>query len=81
MIEQYEYDNCNRMKYNPEFHFSHGKPFSASDLEYICKFHEVDGPRKVGFAIGKTEQTVSAKLNELKKKGLYQFYKNSNRYW
>ncbi|CAM5660806.1 DNA-entry nuclease OS=Lysinibacillus sphaericus OX=1421 GN=LS41612_04505 PE=4 SV=1 [Lysinibacillus sphaericus] len=36
------YDKYGRMQYHPEFHFSHGKPFSESELEYICKFYEVD---------------------------------------
>lgn len=76
-----EYDSLKRMKYHPEFHFSHGKPFTESDLEYICKFAEVDDSRTIGFAIGKTEGTVNRKLNELRKEGLYEYYKNLNKHW
>lgn len=80
-VDGIEYDNFKRMKYHPDFHFSHGKPFSESDLEYICKYYEVDHSRTIAFAIGKTEHTIRTKVNELKKKGLYEYYKNLNKHW
>jgi hypothetical protein len=79
--ESIEYDACERMKYHPEFHFSHGKPFTESDLEYICKYCGVDDTRTLAFAIGKTEGTVNRKLTELRKRGLFGYYKNLNKYW
>lgn len=63
------YDKYGRMGYHPEFHFSHGKPFSESDLEYICKFYEVDQARTLSFTIGKTEHTIRTKVDFLKKMG------------
>lgn len=75
------YDNLGRMRYHPEFHFSHGKPFSESELEYICKFYEVDHTRTIAFAIGRTEHTVQTKVTSLRKKGLFDYYKNLNKHW
>ncbi|GLC88230.1 DNA-entry nuclease [Lysinibacillus piscis] len=83
MAEEIEitYDKFGRMNYHPDFHFAQDKPFSESNLEYICKFYEVDDARTISFAIGKTEQTIRAKVTELKENGLYEYYKNRNKYW
>ncbi|CAM5662992.1 DNA-entry nuclease OS=Lysinibacillus sphaericus OX=1421 GN=LS41612_04505 PE=4 SV=1 [Lysinibacillus sphaericus] len=62
------YDKYGRMQYHPEFHFSHGKPFSESELEYICKFYEVNYTRMISFAIGRTEHTIRSKVDSLRKK-------------
>lgn len=75
------YDKQGRMGYNPEFHFAHGKPFTESDLEYICKFYEVDEARTISFAIGKTEHTIRKRVDILKKQRLFEHYKNLNKYW
>lgn len=82
-MEQVEisYDKFGRMQYHPEFHFSHGKQFTESDLEYICKFYEVDNIQCLAFAIGKTEHTIRTKVVELRKRGLYEHYKNLNKHW
>ncbi|MDR9794057.1 DNA-entry nuclease [Aeribacillus pallidus] len=76
-----EYDNFGRMKYHPSFHENRGKPFTESDLEYICKFYEFDGPELISLALGRTEKTIMTKVYELRKQGLYDYYKNLNKYW
>ncbi|WP_052523802.1 hypothetical protein [Geobacillus kaustophilus] len=76
-----EYDRWGRMKYHPEFHHNQGKPFTESDLEYLCKFYEIDGPKSISLALGKTERTIRTKVDQLKKRGLYEYYKNLNKYW
>ena len=75
------YDKFGRMHYHPDFHFSHGKGFTESDLEYVCKFYEVDEVRTISFAIGKTEHTIRTKVSDLKKRGLFEHYKNLNKHW
>lgn len=74
-------DKSGRMAYHPDYHFSHGLPFTESDLEYICKYYESDETRNIAFAIGKTEHTIRTKINHLKKNNLYDYYKNLNRHW
>jgi hypothetical protein len=79
--ESYHYDNQGRMKFHPEFHFSHGEPFSESDKEYMCKFWDVDEVQTIAFALGKTEATVRAKVAALNKIGLFEYYRNRNKDW
>ncbi|KOY81501.1 DNA-entry nuclease [Lysinibacillus macroides] len=69
------------MNYHPKFHFSHGKPFTERELEYICKFYEIDHVRTIAFAIGKTERAIHTKVQCLKRGNLYDYYKNRNKYW
>lgn len=75
-IDGIEYDKYYRMKYHPEFHPNHGKPFTDDDLEYLCMFYEVDNKRSIAFALGKTEHVCRAKYSYLNKKGMIDYYKN-----
>ncbi|MFU1797485.1 DNA-entry nuclease [Paenibacillus azoreducens] len=74
-IDGIQYDKQNRMVYHPDFHFSHSKPFSQEDLEYLCMFYEFDGARTMAFALGKTEHTLRVKYNRLKRAGLVEYYR------
>lgn len=75
------YDRCGRLKYHPDYHPNHGKPFTTEELEYMCKYFETDGRRMISMALGRTEHTISTKVTSLKRSGLYDYYKNLNRYW
>ncbi|EPY07445.1 hypothetical protein PAALTS15_09980 [Paenibacillus alvei TS-15] len=74
-LDGIEYDEQYRMKYHPDFHFSHGKPFTEEDLEYLCTFYEVDDARTMSFALGKTEHACRTKYSDLKKAGLITLYR------
>jgi len=76
-----EYDRVGQMKYHPEFHKNHKKSFTESDLEYLCKFYDVDGAKLISMALGRTEAAVRSKLSNLKKRGLFEYYKNLNKHW
>ncbi len=76
-----EFDKVGRIKLHPEFHPNHGKPFSESDLEYLCKYYEVDPIRTLAFALGRTEHTCTVRVWMLKKQGLFEYYKNLNKHW
>jgi len=71
----------NHPSYDPEFHHNQGKPFTESDLEYLCKYYEIDDIRTLSYAMGKTEKTLEDKVTELKKEGLYDYYKKMDKYW
>ncbi|MGM0806484.1 MAG: hypothetical protein ACQET8_17220 [Bacillota bacterium] len=75
------FDGHGRMKFHPDFHFSHGESFTDCELEYLCKYYEVDHARTLSFAMGKTEGTLRSKVDYLKKNGLYDYYKNLNKHW
>ncbi|MGG3884306.1 DNA-entry nuclease [Brevibacillus panacihumi] len=69
------YDSMGRIQYHPDFHFNHRKPFTQEELAYLCKFYEVDDSRTMAFALGKTEATIMAKVSDLKKQGLFEYFR------
>ncbi|WP_342510543.1 DNA-entry nuclease [Sporosarcina sp. FSL K6-1522] len=79
--EFYEYDAAGRMMYHPEFHFSHRIPWTESELEYLCKYYEIDGRDTISMALGKTVSSVADKMTYLKKRGLVEHYKRLNKHW
>lgn len=79
--EVYSYNEAGRMNYHPDFHPNQGKPFTAEDLEYLCKYYEVDHIQTMAFALGRTEASLIVKVGTLKRQGLYDYYKNRNKYW
>lgn len=75
------YDQYGMMRYDPEFHPNHRKPFTEDDLEYMCKYNEVDVRQTLAFALGRTEHTIRTKIIELKRSGLYDYYKTLGKHW
>ena len=77
-----QYDRHGRMVYNPEFHPNHRKPFTTDDLIYLCKYNDVDGPKLMSMALGKTEMTVANKVTNLRKSGQYEYFRSlSDEQW
>lgn len=64
-----EYDNFGRMKYNPEYHFNQGSPWSIEDKEYLIEWLDKIGLEEMSFALGRTESTISEKARVLRKQG------------
>jgi hypothetical protein len=81
LAEKVTYDNYGRMAYHPEYHSNHRKPFTEEELEYLCKFYKLDGPLSISLCLGRTEKTVMSKVYMLKRKGLFEYYKNLNKHW
>jgi hypothetical protein len=73
--EGIEYDNRGRLKYHPEFHPNQGERLNDEELAYLCKFYEVDSLKSLSLALGRTERTLTNKVNYLRKKGLFDYYK------
>lgn len=65
-----------RMRYNPEFHENHGKPFTVKELIFICSSWEGMKKADIAAAVGRTHGTVQSKVYLLKKKGEFEHYKN-----
>lgn len=80
-METVTYDRLGRMDYNPEFHHNHCTKFTEADLEYMCKFYEVDPIQRLSMALGRTEKTIRNRVRELRVKGKYEYYKNLNKHW
>jgi hypothetical protein len=80
-VDEVVYDSCGRMKYHPEFHDKQGTKWSKEDLEYLCKFAEVDDLETLGMALGRPITAIYEQLSKLKKNGKYEHYRKLNRYW
>lgn len=78
--EPITYDRLGRMNYNPSFHKRH-VPWTLEDLEYLCKFHEVDGIKTIALALERTEKTVGNMIYRLRKTGQYEQYRKLNRFY
>lgn len=81
MQDHLDIDRYGRMRYHPDYHHSHKKPFTEADLEYLCKFWEVDHRRTLSFALGRPETSLAMKVSALKRKGLYEYYKTLGKHW
>lgn len=76
IIDKIEYTSSNkRMRYNPEFHDKHNKPFTEDDYIYICSMWKNTKKLDISFALGRTVGSVCLKKYELKKNGLFEYYK------
>ncbi|MFJ5716566.1 DNA-entry nuclease [Neobacillus sp. NPDC093127] len=74
--EGIEYTASNhRMKYNPEFHENHGKPFTVKELAFLCSSWEGMKKADIAMALGRTHGTVLSKAYELKRKGQFEYFK------
>lgn len=65
-----EYDSCGRMKYNPDLHRNNGKPWSKEDIEYLINWYSKIGIEEMSLALERTEATIAAQVQKLRKKGL-----------
>jgi hypothetical protein len=74
--ETYDFDECGRMNYDPRFHFAMGKPYTVGELMYLCRFYEHDGVKSLAFALGKPEQALTNVVIQLRKKGMFEYFKN-----
>lgn len=75
------YDKNGRMGYSKDFHSRHGKEWTAEELEYLCKFYEIDGPFTISLALERTEMTILTKVHQLRRIGLFDHYKKRNRFY
>ena len=71
-----EYDRLGRMKYNSFFHDKQGTRFTKSEIIYICKFWGKDKTKNLSLALGRTETSLAKKIQMLKQKSQYEYYKN-----
>lgn len=71
-----EYVTSNtRMRYNPEFHENHGKPWSTEDLAYMCSSWDAHKKADIAMAVGRTHTTILTKVHKLRKSGQFEHYK------
>lgn len=64
------YDKCGRMQYNPEIHDKVGEPWSEEEIEYLVNWYDIIGAEEMSLALGRTEMSISNKVNSLRNKGV-----------
>lgn len=63
------YDRFGRMRYHPDYHENHGRPWLAKDEQYLIENYDVIGPEEVSFTLGRTIQTVMTYAFKLRRAG------------
>jgi DNA-binding MarR family transcriptional regulator len=71
-----EYDRQGRMKYHPDYHHNHNKPYTMKELSYICKHYKRGQVKSLALALGRTEHSIRVLVNKLRRDGLFEQYKN-----
>lgn len=74
--EKLEYTRLGHLKYNPLYHVEKGQKWTTDDLTYLCKYHDIDGLKKIGHALGRTPKTCASQLGNLRVSGMYDYYRN-----
>ncbi len=69
MSNPVEYDKLGRMKYNPDFHPRHKKPWCYSDELYLIDRYTLDGPEDVSMVLGRTIGVIMTRAHKLRKQG------------
>lgn len=63
------YDAMGRMNWHPDFHVPRKTPWTTSDEQYLIENYATLGPKEVGMVLGRTENTVTNRVCELRKAG------------
>jgi hypothetical protein len=74
-IHQVEYDNYGRMKYNPDLHDRQGTPWTHNELNYLIDWYDLIGVEEMSLALGRTEVSITHKVNVLRRQGRMSFPK------
>lgn len=75
------YDSQGRVMFHPALHPNTGKPWTEDELEYLCKFHMVDGLELMSYALGRTHMAINQKLVQLRKEGKYEYYRSISKFY
>lgn len=70
-----EYNSHGRMKYHPDYHENHGKPFTVKELSYMCSVWDSMKKADIALALGRTHGTVLSKAADLRKNGQFDYYR------
>lgn len=61
--------NSAMIKYDPELHPNHGKPWKTVDVKYLIDFYGKDSLASISLALGRTYKTVADRVYVLKQQG------------
>lgn len=69
-IAPVEYDKYGRMKSHPVYHVNQGKVWNEEDINYLIEWYSKIGVKEMSLALGRTETTITTKVNRLRKQGM-----------
>ena len=64
------FDAHGRMRYHPEFHANHNKPWLAKDERFILDSYYLLGPEECALSLERTIHSVMAYANRLRRQGM-----------
>lgn len=64
------YDQHGRMRYHPDFHPNHCKPWTTQDQKYLIEMYEKIGPDQCALNLGRTLTCIAGRVCKLRKQGL-----------
>ncbi|WP_433775304.1 DNA-entry nuclease [Bacillus wiedmannii] len=67
-----QYDAQGRMKYHPDYHPNHKKPYTTRELAYICKYYGFGKVKGIALSLGRTETTIRQLVNVLRNNGTFE---------
>lgn len=69
--ESIEYDKWGRMKFHPDFHFNHGKPYSLKESAYIAQNYRRGDVKNLAMVVGRTEHCIRSRVSYFRKSGQF----------
>ena len=69
-----QYDAQGRMKYHPDYHPNHKKPYSTKGLAYIYKYYGFGKVKEIALALGRTELMIRL-TSKYSPEGMFENYK------
>lgn len=69
MNQDVQYDSLGRMRYHPEYHGQHKKPWTNKEEQYLIEHYVSHGPEAVSLALERTINTVMDRACALRKAG------------
>lgn len=76
-VDGVKYTSSNkRMRYDPEYHENYYVKFTEDDLIYLCSMYDNTTKANIAAALGKTPNAILGKAHTLRKRGLFEHYKN-----
>ena len=70
MSSSIQFDAHGRVRYHPEFHPNHGKPWTTTEQRYFIENYARVGPEEISLALGRTIHSVMQKASDLRRLGL-----------
>lgn len=57
------------------------KPFTEEELEYLCRFSEIDGVPSIAYALNRSKRSIYKQIQKLKASGRYEHYRTCHTFY